>query len=308
MSDSEYEFDSDDDNDYWANNCPSILHYKIYDLTKHGFLCVDLEVLMALTLEPPLMETLNQAINNLPPGSKFDFLMDLSPAESVDYCLNPPSDEAFLATATQVAELVSSKRDLLGNAGLNDAPAFLAVPFLATLVLANMFRITNQEFPDAEYCDAFCRTIESSSLALLSMTNVSFDPEHEVQVARRLAHCNTLELFDYEGGASEAFVDSYCEALSENFDTKLIRLRLHHGDQYLDITGAYGSVLWIEPEVYDKVRNLLSWNMQRKTCPPLLRPLGLPTRMPSASNAWCALLRPSIFLLSLSILRPTRTT
>ena len=59
-------------------------------------------------MEPSLLESLQQSLNNLPPELMEFFDLDLSPSDTDDDCRNPPSDEALLLTATPMAHMMRS--------------------------------------------------------------------------------------------------------------------------------------------------------------------------------------------------------
>ena len=142
-----------------------------------------------------------------------EFELDLSSwLEDDHYCPNPPSHEALLETATELARLLSSI-DSITSLVLRVAPTGTASTFLAAcsqLKSVNVVRwrqaLWNQifsnktlrkltlhdlTFPNSESIDAFCRGLETtSSLETLSMSYVTFNynttrwPRHWL-VARR---------------------------------------------------------------------------------------------------------------------------
>ena len=143
--------------------------------------------------------------------------------------------------------------------------------------------IHNLHFHDSEAIDAFCRGVETSSVEHLTIRHVSLTlnstAEHEMQVATTLARCNTLVNLDFQSGASPLFFDCYSRELSNNFDTKLERLRLFDTgrERELDLRGGQDSAVRSAPvdaAIAAKIRNLLTWNVQRKTCPPLFAAIG----------------------------------
>ena len=67
-------------------------------------------LLMLLTLEPRLLESLRQIWNNIPSGSLRlrKLCLDFSPVTTDHGCRNPPTDDALLATASELAHMVNS--------------------------------------------------------------------------------------------------------------------------------------------------------------------------------------------------------
>ena len=110
--------------------------------------------------------------------------------------------------------------------------------------------------------------------------------------------------------ADPFFCDQYCAALVNNPGTKLERLRLRHKDidsdiededdseveddldeeendqeeaaepkpdvseRNLDLHGNHGRASGFDSAILAKVENLLKWNVQRRTCPPLFAAIG----------------------------------
>ena len=237
---------------------------------------------MILTLEPRLVESLQRALNNLPPGTIQELDLNLVPAAYNDDCQNHPSDEALETTATQLADIVSRVgRQLLRRIRLCHEPFSMTSSFLATcsqleyieigncplvLLTANVeamlsiktiqqLEIRACNFPDSESVNAFCRGIETiSSLESLLLHDVSFSPDHQEQVAATLAGCDTLLHFNCETGRrNPSFFDHYCLSLSNNVNTKLERLRLLHGtDRMLFLQGHHSTVRGLEVATFEK--------------------------------------------------------
>ena len=246
---------------------------------------------MLLTVEPQLLESLQQTLNSLPPGSTYELAFELYPfEEDIRDIRNPPSDEALLATATQLARAMSSSETLRifhASAALT-ATIFAACSRVQSLFLGHykltaanvqmMFSIktlrqltlVGDVFLGAESVDAFCLGMRNSSLEIMTLYSFSLSPEQEAQVAMVLARSKTLEKFYYFTGASRSFCDHYCETLSNNFDTKLELLRL---DQ-VSLHGDRGEGSGLDTAIEAKIRNLLKLNVQRKTCPPLFAAIG----------------------------------
>ena len=141
-------------------------------------------LLMLLTLEPSLVKSLRQTLNNLPQGTMHGFCLNFHPSETDRDCRNPPSEEALLATATELAHMMGAI-DSLKNLRLYHTPASLGPSFWAAcsriehifiescpLVTANvesMFSIKTLRkvemwglaFLDSEAINAFCRGVET---------------------------------------------------------------------------------------------------------------------------------------------------
>ena len=79
-------------------------------LRQHRQLYITRQILMLLTLDPSLMESLQQTLRVLP--SVTINVLHLSFYTCDLDCRNPPSDEAMLATATQLASAMSRIEDL----------------------------------------------------------------------------------------------------------------------------------------------------------------------------------------------------
>ena len=274
----------------------------------------DQQLLMLLTLEPPLMESVRQTALDLPPRTLQELRIRLISQVFNRSCRNPPSHEALEATATELVNMLN-RADSLKRLRLNCTSdgtvsailtacsrlesVTLAFCDLTTASLRAMFSITTLRkleiyefiFLDVETVDFFCRAMETtgSTLKSLSMYRISFpvSPEHEAQVATTLARCNTLVHFDYsaEYTPSQSFCRDYCVALSNNVSTKLEQLtmnlyHLHHDSQsvedevLLHLHGAQSTARGVEAVIIAKVRNLLKWNVQRKNCPPLFAAIG----------------------------------
>ena len=132
---------------------------------------------------------------------------------------------------------------------------------------------------NSELIKAFCFGLETSSLETLFLQGLCFRPEQEAQVVTALARHKTLVHFGYRysTGPSPTFCDNYCVELSKNIDTKLERLNLYHFAQvelvYDGIHG-HGHADGVDGAIATKIRNLLTCNVQRKTCPPLFAAIG----------------------------------
>ena len=130
------------------------------------------------------------------------------------------------------------------------------------------------EIRDSESVNAFCVGMETGSLEELAIGGVSFPLEHEKQVTTTLARSNNLVYLDYITGTSTSFIEAYCTALSNIFDTKLVRLLLVADGVRVDLRGDFGETSGIDTATEIKIRNLLKWNVQRTTCPPLFAAIG----------------------------------
>ena len=280
---------------HWVGEGHRFLQRKLANLLRKKRLPITRQVLMVMTLELPLLVSLRQALNNLPPGNLQELFFSFHPWNT-DQCRNPPDDEALLATATELANIVKGI-DSLRDLRLVHATSSLTSLFLAACswlecihlkacpgseaVIQGIFSINSLRtvtmedinFESSEAINAFCHGIENSSVEVLRLLSVSFRPEHEHQVATALAHSNTLVHFDYQGGACPSFGVPYCVALSNNIDTKLERLGLNLFQEsrrsMLDLNGDQGTVKGIDGLIENKIRNFLKWNVQRKICPSL---------------------------------------
>ena len=263
--------------------------------------CITRKYLMLLTLKPSLLKSLRKALQALPAGVIQELHLLLQWMRTDRLCRNPPSDEALLATATELARIVSSISSLR-LLRLKDATASITLTFLSACsrvesvhlescawatanvratfsitTLRNLF-IDTVALPDSESIAAFCAGMEHSNVEKLWMYEPSISPEHEAQVATTLARCKNLVNFDYQAGASESFFNHFNVALSNIFDTKLERLRLYYmapgPNRWIDLEGDRGRASGVEATITAKIRNLLKWNVQRKTCPPLFAAIG----------------------------------
>ena len=70
-------------------------------------LCIPRQLLMLLTLEPRLMESLPQRLQALP-RSSHQFYLDMFFWDTALDCPNPPTEEALEATVTELAHILSS--------------------------------------------------------------------------------------------------------------------------------------------------------------------------------------------------------
>ena len=261
---------------------------------------------MLLTLEPSLLETLRECWNNLSPGTMRAFGMRCTICRTEDDCRDPPSDEALLATATELAHMMNTHTSLR-KLTLRYVTTSMASPFLSTcswleqVTLASfslaaadvreMFSIKTLRqltleklnLSTMELTNAFCFGMESSSLKVLTMDYVSFSPEHEAEVAMTLARSKTLVEFDYQGDVTPSFCDTYCAALSNNYESKLESVRLRQGlitrrqvlCQGFDLIDKDNNIIGIKPPaVRSKIKKMLKLKLQRKGCPPLFAAIG----------------------------------
>ena len=224
-------------NDFLQQELPKIL--LVRQDRSRAFFCIRRKLLMLLTLERDLSESLRQAAHGLPPDTIPELHISLEWLTTDHDCQNPPSEAALLRTATELAHIVSSTNSLR-RIRLYHAIESIPFAFMATfvrlesvhfvscpLVTANIqwaFSFTTLRqlslgkvtIPD-ESIHAFCRAISFSCLQYLSMDRVSFPPEYQEQIATTIARCKTLEQLDYPSGPSLAFCHCYSEALSNNF-------------------------------------------------------------------------------------------
>ena len=275
-------------------------------LPQQRYLKITRHVLMRVTLEPRLLDSLRLAMDNLPPGTMIELYLDLRPTPTYHYCRTPPSDAALLAMATELVHIVSSMSSLR-NLGLSCVNPFISSSILATcaqipveeirldhcpLVTANVramfsikslvqLEISDCRFENPDSIHGFCRGIEACSLKGLRLSNVTVGPEHQERLALVLAHCETLVRFrcSERASISPSFRDHYCTALSNNFDTKLSHLSWYRGEECeLGLDGHLvhinSLVAGIDAVLVTKIRNWLTWNRQRMTCPPLFAAIG----------------------------------
>ena len=259
---------------------------------RYTHLYLNRQKLMLLTLKPRRLKALLQGLQNRPLGSINELSLDLMLWNSDDDCLNPPSEEAMLATATQLAHVMSRfdslRQLLLFHTSVPIASAFLAscsrlesvqLAFLplvpeATFSIKTLRNLSIRvcAFPDRESIAVFCRGIESSSLEGLSLSSVTFPPEHEAQVASTLARCNTLVTFscsDRSDGSGSLFCEHYCSVLANNADTKLEELHLSGQDVTIHLRNDHGTATGPDPAIISDIRLLLGLNVQRKEFGPL---------------------------------------
>ena len=227
-------------------------------------------LLMLLTMEPHLWESLRQYLHSLPSGLIQNFCYDGHPFDT-EYVENPPSQEALIETAKEVAHMIGSI-DSLGCIDLTDTPASTAALFFATcsrleraqllsspLEATNvraLFSITtlrqliidatnwNFTVSDSETINAFCLGLETSSLEILTINGIVLSPEHCEQVAAAVARCKSLVHFEFDGMEDSIFGQRYCMTLLDNDEIKLERLRLSGvEDVSIDLRGDCGTVL-----------------------------------------------------------------
>ena len=133
MSDSDSEnisLDEEAKHEAWLEGGREDLDEIVGNLRDKGGLLITQTRLMMLTLEPSLWKIIHEVIEELPTGTIQTLDVDFPPSEWVslqDY-RNPPDDEALMATAMQLAELVSSSIERLH---FSDAAAFMTPSFLA---------------------------------------------------------------------------------------------------------------------------------------------------------------------------------
>ena len=261
-------------------------------------LWIDDRSLILLDLEPDLLEDFQETLISMPPGWMQEFELNMFRSRS-SLRRNPTSIEALLATATRVVNIMSSLESLR-RLTLARVPASISSLFLtscsqlrrAKLRLCPLteagiraifsiqslrdISIEGIDLQSSELVNAFCRGVEASFLTHLSLNGVEFLADHEAQVATALARSKSLEHLEYSHGASEIFCDHYCAALSNNVDTKLERLHLVHWlvHEGLCLVGDHGPTEGVDNATAAKIRNLLKWNVQRKTCPPLFAAIG----------------------------------
>ena len=287
----------------WRKDICKDLQRHLQVLIDDGQLPIDRELLMLLALEPRLLESLRRRVRKLPLGSMREFCLDFRADSWNDNYRGwePPTDEALLATAMELAHIVNNSVSF-GRLFLHEVPADMASSVLeacsrfkfvrlehctlAAAITRSLFSSKAREI-NIERCvlsdsdesvNAFCLVLENSSVESLSMTHISIPHGREAQVATALANNKALVHFHCMYEVSRSFCDDYCAALSNNFDTKLERLCFHHGNHLalggLNLTGDQGTVRDVDAQNEVMIRNLLKWNVQRKTCPPLFAAIG----------------------------------
>ena len=280
----------------WFTEGRDDLQNQLQNIEQAWSLCISLKLLMILTLDRSLFESLQEALDNLQTGTMDELRFSLNLFRwdnACDDCRNPPSDEALLTTATElfrIADGVDSINVVLSYASTGFASSVLAACSrltsislvsccLATTNLQAIFSITTlryldfrqSSFSDSEAINAFCLGLEASSLQSLYMLNSSFRPEQEAQAATSLARSKTLVCFTHIGRARPSFLNRYCVALANNFDTKLEQLDIAAGNASICLyrNGGLDTATGIDTATVVKIRNLLKWNRQRQACPPL---------------------------------------
>ena len=253
-------------------------------------------LLILLTLERALMESLREFLETMDPQSLDCLRLDLEPSTTDGDCLNPPSNEALIATATQLAHMMnrfdsfktlnlshvnSSITTSLVAACLRieavlilDCPLVTAsVRSILSIKTLRVLHIAEAQLPNLDSADAFCAGIEASSLKELTLFCVAFRPEHDAQLATTLARSKTLVEFIYIA-ESQLFCVQYCAALI-TADTKLERLNLV-GRKVILTIGHSISHRWtvgVDATTEADMRHVLRLNAemsaQRETCGPL---------------------------------------
>ena len=112
----------------WLQEGRDELQQQLQDLSQG--MSIYTQLLMLLTLERHLLETVQQAINNLPPGSPRTIVLSFMEMDDDRHCRTPPTDEAMLATATELAHILSSV-DSFKHLCLIEAPSSFASLFLS---------------------------------------------------------------------------------------------------------------------------------------------------------------------------------
>ena len=199
----------------WLLEERNMLQWQLQSLTEDGYgdLLIDRKSIIVMTIEPALVDSLRQTVNHLRPGAISELAWSLSSSAT---CRNPPSDEALLATATELAHFVSnSLRHLtiydtddislrflaacsrLESLRIDDFCTFVPAINRSTLSIPTLRRLvlSDAAFPDSESVNAFCLAMSTSSLESLSLIDASIRPEHVEQVDMTLARCNNFFTF-----------------------------------------------------------------------------------------------------------------
>ena len=178
----------------WLQEARAEFRRQLFILTHQRRLWITRKLLVLLTLEPHLLESLRQRLRALPSESTRELCLNMLPSSADRFCKDPPSDTALQATATELANMESSINSL-STLRLKNATISIVLPFLATSSesqpgnVQSTFSIKSLRqlyvydliFPDAESSDAFCLGIQTSSVELLWMFRVSIPPELQEQ-------------------------------------------------------------------------------------------------------------------------------
>ena len=82
---------------------------RILSLKRRGAtsLFINQHLLMLLTIDPSLLESLRQRMQTLPPGLTHELVLYCVPSQINDFCKGAPAHDALLATATELARIVN---------------------------------------------------------------------------------------------------------------------------------------------------------------------------------------------------------
>ena len=118
---------SDDDHEGWLEEVREAFQFQLENLADERRLRITLEMLDLLALEPLRLELLRQALKNLLPDNEMhELLLHWHPSSCGRvYCPRPPTAEAMLATATELAHILSSINSVT-NLHLDHVPDFVS--------------------------------------------------------------------------------------------------------------------------------------------------------------------------------------
>ena len=265
-------------------------------LRRHVTLRITRQILMLLTLEPLVLESLRQTLQAVPSDTIRELDLNWEPFR----CRNPPTEDALEATARQLIHIMHSLTSL-SALSLHNVPdsltSFSLTAFtqlhrlqlescpLTTATVRSIFSIRTLkqlemrrlDLSSIESITAFCRGMSTTSLQELSMESMVIPPEHDAHLATTLARCNTLLQLICTQGTSLAFYDQYCAELLNNVDSQLEWLHLFTNTQGLDHHGAHGATRHVEgpdTEIVARIRLFLDLNAERRKHRPLFAAIG----------------------------------
>lgn len=266
---------------------------EYFSLTQH--------LLMLLTLEPALVESLRQTMIAQP---IVELRLNLAQTPNDRSCPHPPSDDLKEARLLELCHLFAPTIQSFTVVSINSVtfPAIMILldtcTHLETLDLARFalaaaelesivraigsvqtlqrLTMTGAHFLTQGAADAFSFGIDASSLVYLELQDVIFPEEHAEQVAMALARSTTLVHLEYANDrVSNVFFDAYTVALSTNENTRMERLWLGgRENREIDLRGKAGSASGPDAVVLRTIRNLLFRSIQQRVCPPLFSAIG----------------------------------
>ncbi|GKY90265.1 hypothetical protein MPSEU_000000700 [Mayamaea pseudoterrestris] len=284
-------------------------------------------LLMVMTLDATLLVSLRETMMHQG-SSILELGLNLSQIADNSACMNPPSEEQKAACTVEICTILTNLQSLeLQSVRRENVPAVLHLlgptSRLATVQFSNCRRlpaaelaslvratfslqslrtliIKNADFSSKELTEAFCSGLDSSCLEQLVLGTVTFAPDLVELVAIALARSSTLVQLEYVMHLNHELFEAYCLALSENPDTQLQRLLLVQVplDMTIDLRGNEGRTTGPDAAISQQIRNLLKWNVQRRTCPPLFAAIG----STESGQACCARLVEAITAVDVPVL------